>query len=607
MNPDKGKIIVLPEDLTNKIAAGEVVERPSSVVKELVENSLDAGATDIIIELVKGGKETIKVIDNGDGIGGEDAVLAFERYATSKIYSFDDIYKVKSFGFRGEALPSIASISRVELVTKRKEFLSGTRVMVESGEIKDVVETGCPVGTSVSVSDIFYSVPVRKKFLKKDSTEQGYCVDIIMKLVLPHPGVRVKVVADGRTILNVPRTKDLAERIPLILGRDLSGNVLYVEGEKENIRLEGFISSPRFTRSNTKRMLYYVNKRFIKDSFLNHAVMTSYRRLIETRRYPTAILFLDLPPDDVDVNVHPTKMEVRFRNPREIYETIVENFVKVLAGISPVLEISEEDGKNVREYRGRVKEALKRYTISSGIRKPSRPPFSKGEKLPLSSFFEGRVISGEYGSADSAGIQEISEDKKLPFSSLEYIGQVTAAYLVFTFPDGIVLVDQHAAHERVLFEKLRKASSDEKVVSQSLLIPELVSLSNHDFALLMELSGVLEDLGIEVEPYGGSTVVMKSIPAALPGGIEPKTLLLDIVEEVSKTGKSRRIEEVKDEIFKILSCQGAIKANHKLTESEVENLCKDLDSTPFASTCPHGRPTYVQLNIMDLEKMFKRR
>ncbi len=605
MNPDKGKIVVLPEDLTNKIAAGEVVERPSSVVKELLENSLDAGATDIIIELVKGGREFIRVIDNGEGIGREYAVLAFERYATSKIYSFDDIYKVKSFGFRGEALPSIASISRVELITKRKESLSGTSVMVEGGEVKEVRETGCPVGTSVSVSDIFYSVPVRKKFLKKDSTEQGHCVDVITKLVLPHPGVRVKVVADGRTILNIPRTKDLSERIPLVLGRDLSENILYVEGERENIRLSGFVSSPRFTRSNTKRMLYYVNKRFIKDSFLNHAVMTSYRNLIETRRYPTAVLLLDLSPDDVDVNVHPTKMEVRFRNPREIYEAIVENLVKVLAGISPALETSQRDVSGLHQYRGRVREALKRYTISSDMKKPFLPPFRKEEKLPLSPVIG--EISDESATGDRAAIWEFSEEGKIPFSSLEYMGQVTAAYLVFSAPDGIVLVDQHAAHERVLFERLRKASAGEKTVSQSLLIPELVSLPNHDFASLMELSGVLEDIGIDVEPYGGNTVVVKSIPQALPGGIEPKALLLDIVEEVSKTGKSQSMKEVKDEIFKVLSCRGAVKANHKLTESEVEDLCKDLDSTPFASTCPHGRPTYIQLNTRDLEKMFKRR
>ncbi|MEA1935344.1 MAG: DNA mismatch repair endonuclease MutL, partial [Thermodesulfobacteriota bacterium] len=422
MNPYKGKIVVLPEDLTNKIAAGEVVERPSSVVKELMENSLDAGATDIIIELGKGGKESIKVIDNGEGIDREDVVLAFERYATSKIYNFDDIYKVKSFGFRGEAIPSIASISRVEMITKRKESLSGTRVMVEGGEVKKVMDTGCPVGTSVSVGDIFYSVPVRKKFLKKDSTEQGHCVDVITKLALPHPDVRVKVVANGRTILNIPRTKDLPERIPLVLGGDLRGNILYVEGEKGNIKLRGFISSPRFTRSNTKRMFYYVNKRFIKDSFLNHAVMTCYRRLIEPRRYPIVVLLLDLPTDDVDVNVHPAKMEVRFRNPREIYETIVENLAKVLAGISPVLEMSEKGGGGLQEYRGRVKEALKRYTISSDIRKPSLPPFSKGEKLPLSPFIKEEGLSDEDVTADHAEIWKISEEKKLSFSSLEYMG-----------------------------------------------------------------------------------------------------------------------------------------------------------------------------------------
>jgi DNA mismatch repair protein MutL len=605
MNPYERKIVVLPEDLANKIAAGEVVERPSSVVKELLENSLDAGATDIIIELVKGGKEAIKVVDNGEGIGPEDAVLAFERYATSKIYSFDDIYKVKSFGFRGEALPSIASISRVELVTKKKESLSGTRVMVEGGEVKKVRETGCPIGTSVSVSDIFYSVPVRKKFLKKDSTEQGHCIDVITKLVLPHTDVKVKVVADGKTILNIPRTKNLSERVPLVLGKDLSGNVLYVEGKGENVGLSGFVSSPRFTRSNTKRMLYYVNKRFIKDSFLNHAVMTAYKNLIETRRYPTAVLLLDISPDDVDVNVHPTKMEVRFKNPREIYETVVENLVKVLAGISPASETSVRDVRGLHQYRGRVTEALKRYTISSDMKKPSLPPFRKEEKLSLSPVIGG--VSDEDGTYGRAAIWKFSEESKISFSSLEYMGQVTASYLVFSAPDGIVMVDQHAAHERVLFERLRKASTDEKTVSQSLLIPEIVSLTNHDFASLMELSGVLEDVGIDIEPYGGNTVVIKSIPQALPGGIEPRTLLLDIVEEVSKTGKSQSMKEVKDEIFKFLSCRGAVKANHRLTESEAEDLLKDLDSTPFASTCPHGRPTYVKLNISDLEKMFKRR
>ena len=603
MNHYEGKIVVLPEDLTNKIAAGEVVERPSSVVKELMENSLDAGATDIIIELENGGKKFIKVIDNGKGIDSEDVVLAFERYATSKIYTFDDIYKVRSFGFRGEALPSIASISRVELITRKKESLSGTKVMVEGGEIKEVVETGCPVGTSVSVSDIFYSVPVRKKFLKKDSTEQGHCIDIITKLALPHPDVRVKVVANGREILNIPRTKDLSERVSLVLGGGLRKNILYVKGKSGDVRLSGFISRPYFTRSNTKGLFYYVNKRFVRDTLLNSAVMTSYRKLIEAKRYPSVVLFFDLSPDDVDVNVHPAKMEVRFRNPGDIYEIVLEALTRVLAGISAVSEMSsfptpEGGGEGFQKYRGGVEEALKRYTLSSGTKIPQFPPFLKP---PHEGFSEGSPT------AEQAGMWKIYNEEELSFSSLEYMGQIAATYLVFSYPDGILLIDQHAAHERVLFEKFRKVSPGQKVASQRLLIPEIVSLPPGDFTLLMEYAGMLEDVGIEVEQYGGNTVVVKSIPAVLPGDIESRTMLLDIIEEFSKTGKSLSIEVAKDKIFTVLSCKGAIKANHRLTKPEVDNLCKELDLTPFASTCPHGRPVYIQFSVRELEKMFKRR
>ena len=603
MNHYEGKIVVLPEDLTNKIAAGEVVERPSSVVKELMENSLDAGATDIIIELENGGKKSIKVIDDGEGIDSEDVVLAFERYATSKIYTFDDIYKVRSFGFRGEALPSIASISRVELITRKKESLSGTKVMVEGGEIKEVVETGCPVGTSVSVSDIFYSVPVRKKFLKKDSTEQGHCVDIITKLALPHPDVRVKVVANGREILNIPRTKDLSERVSLVLGGGLKKNILYVKGKSGDVRLSGFISRPYFTRSNTKGLFYYVNKRFVRDTLLNSAVMTSYRKLIEAKRYPSVVLFFDLSPDDVDVNVHPAKMEVRFRNPGDIYEIVLEALTMVLAGISSVSEMSsfpipEGGGEDFQKYRGGVEEALKRYTLSSGTKIPPFPPFSKPPH-------EG--FSGEDPTAEQAGMWKIYDEEELSFSSLEYMGQIAATYLVFSCPDGIILIDQHAAHERVLFEKFRKVSPGEKVASQRLLIPEIVSLPPGDFTLLMEYAGMLEDVGIEVEQYGGNTVVVKSIPAVLTGDIESRTMLLDIIEEFSRTGKSLSIEVAKDKIFTVLSCKSAIKANHRLTEPEVDNLCKELDLTPFASTCPHGRPVYIHFSVRELEKMFKRR
>ena len=607
MKPHKGSISVLPKDLTNKIAAGEVVERPFSIVKELMENSLDAGATDIVIELQKGGKESVKVVDNGKGIEREDVVPAFERYATSKIRTFDDIYKIISFGFRGEALPSIASISRIEMMTKREESLSGTKVIVEDGKVKEVVDIGCPVGTSVFVTDIFHSVPVRRKFLKRDSTEQGHCIDVITKLAIPHPGVKIRVMANGKMILNIPRTSDLAERVSLVIGGDFRENILNVEGKREDIRLKGFISSPHFTRSNTKGMLYYVNKRFISDSLLNHAVVTSYRKVIEAKRYPSVVLFLNISTDEVDVNVHPTKREVRFRNPRGVYEIIVEAIAKTLSGISPVSGISPGGNYDVlRKHKGRIEDALKRYTISSGDQKTCFPPLAKGTP-PLPSPLTGKKSSDEGVVPAQTGMWRTSEDRRLSFSSLEYLGQVAATYLVFSSTDGIIMVDQHAAHERVLFEKFRNVSPGERIVSQRLLIPEVVSLPPSELALIVEHAGTLKNAGIEVEPYGGNTVVVKSVPAILTGNIELRTTLLDITEELSKTGKPRNIEEAKDNIFRLLSCKGAIKANHSLAKAEVDSLCRQLDSTPFASTCPHGRPTYIQFHVRDLEKMFRRR
>ena len=300
-----GKIVVLPESLSSKIAAGEVVERPASILKELLENALDAGAVDITVELEKGGCGAIKVIDNGEGMKSVDVPLAFERFATSKIYEFDDIYRVSSYGFRGEALPSIAAISRVEMISRQQSSGSGTRMVIEAGEVKAITDTGCPVGTSILVNHIFDPVPVRKKFLKTEGTEHGYCMDVITRMALAHPEVRIKVMARGREILNIPVANNIAERISLIFGTDFTDHMLPVKGTRENMMLTGFASKPDYSRSGTKQLYYYVNKRFVRDYLLNHAVMTAYRRLIEAKRYPSVVIFVDLPPEDVDVNVHP--------------------------------------------------------------------------------------------------------------------------------------------------------------------------------------------------------------------------------------------------------------------------------------------------------------
>ena len=603
-----GKIIVLPESLSSKIAAGEVVERPASILKELLENAVDAGATDVTIELEKGGCGSIKVVDNGEGIESIDVPRAFERFATSKIYQFDDIYKVRSYGFRGEALPSIAAVSRVEMVTRKQPALSGTRVIIEAGQVKTVTDTGCPVGTSILVSHIFDSVPVRKKFLKKEMTEQGYCMDVMTRIALSRPEIKIRVLAHGMEIFNIPAARDIFERVSLVLWTEFMDHMVSVKGVKGSITLTGLASKPEYTRSGAKHLYYYVNKRFVRDYLLNHAVMTAYRRLIEAKRYPAVIMFVDFPPEDVDVNVHPAKMEVRFRNPNEVYDSIVETLATALANIAPVSS-GERGPMMPDDYSKRVREALKRYTISSGTGKLF---FNKGVRdsvmpEPITGKGQEKGVTQLHRlSEESNGEQEISCER-LNFTDLEYIGQITGTYLAFSSPAGLTLIDQHAAHERILFDKLKKGSSapGEKVISQRLLMTELVSLTHGEYGTLMEYAKVFEDAGIEVEHFGEKTVIVKSVPAMLSHS-EPKELFFEILEEFSKTERSLGLEERKEKMFALLACKGAVKANQKLSESEVAMLCRDLDATAFSSTCPHGRPVFISFTIRDMERMFKR-
>ena len=599
------KIVVMPEDLSNRIAAGEVIERPASIVKELVENSLDAGATDILIELEGGGKQSVKIVDNGRGIDRDDVKLAFERHATSKIYTFEDIHNITSFGFRGEAIASIASISRIEILTRKNESLSGTRAVVRGGKVEEIIDAGCPVGTSVFVSDIFYSTPARMKFMKRDSTEQTHCVDSIMRLALSNPEVKMRVVAKGKTIFNVPRTKNLSDRIALVFGEDFGRHTLEVKGQRGDATIRGVISMPDRTRANTKGQFYFINNRFIRDRLLNHSVISSYRRLIEPRRFPYVVLFIDMPASDVDINVHPAKLEVRFRSSGDIYSLVTDTLSSALSGMST--DRSELSGPSfgVRAdaYRERVGNVLKRYTVLSGTEKKTFNVnvSEKGmRKAPDS--FGGREGGEEL--PELFNERDVSEDA-VNFSSLNYLGQIAGTYLAFSSEGAFILMDQHAAHERVLFERL-KVSTREMTHIQGLLIPEVVNLQPGRFDLLINNIDALKAVGLGVEGYGENTILVKQIPAFLTG-CNIEELISDIIEEVEDTGKTENATEIKDKILALMACKGAVKANHKLTDSEVAALCKDLDSIPFAATCPHGRPTYAVLDIRDLERMFKRR
>jgi DNA mismatch repair protein MutL len=599
-----GKIVTLPEALTHKIAAGEVIERPASIVKELLENAIDAGATDIRIDLLKGGCGMIRVTDNGEGLAPTDVPKAFNRYATSKIYEFDDIYKVETFGFRGEALPSIAAIARVEMTTRVRGALSGKQVVVTAGRIGEYTDAGCPEGTTMTVTQIFDPVPVRKKFLKTEATEQGFCLDVITRTALAYPQARIQITANGREILKIPATGNLSERVTLVLGMDVMDHLLPVKAAGDGVRLQGFISRPPFARSQGKHLYCFVNRRYIRDYLLNHAIMTAYRNIIEPRRYPAAVLLLDLPPQDVDVNVHPAKLEVRFRHPREIYGIIVETLAQALMKLAPLpvsdrLAEAGDHPRPVTDYRERVEDALRHYRLSS----------SSGKLSFTEALRQGRHTS--YALSDHKGIGEPATDAvvetqdTMKFGDLEYLGQVAGTYLVFSAPDRIILLDQHAAHERVLFEKIKK-KREGRHVGQRLLIPEVLSLSPKDIAFLEESLPILQEAGIEAELFGGGSIVIRSVPV-MCSHIDTRTMIMDMLESLSDSDRLLGLEDRQDKIFRHLACAAAVKANQPMTAQEVAALCQALDETPCAATCPHGRPVYITLDIGELEKRFKRR
>ncbi len=597
-----GRIVVLTEEIANKIAAGEVVERPASIVKELVENAIDAGASDIRVELGKGGCESITVIDNGSGIEQEDVALAFERHATSKIHHFEDIYCVSSFGFRGEAMPSIASIARVELTTRRGEDLAGTRVIVEAGVIKEIMPAGCSAGTQIQVTKIFENVPARRKFLKTETTERGLCLDAIARLALAHPEISFKVIANEREIFTAPGAKDISDRIAFVMGADFSSHSISLDVEKDSVKLSGFISRPEFTRSNSKNIFLFVNKRFVRDNAVSHAVLAAYRQVIEARRFPAAVLFLDLPGDDVDVNVHPAKMEVRFKNSRSIYDLVSRTISESLAGaqtakgsfvyrLEPREKTSAPDFHRPYENRSsgaagfHLRQNLQQ-TISPDLLSPS-PVEVKGVRE--------ESLTGDYS----------PQNEQIAFAGFHYLGQFANTYLIFAGEGGYILIDQHAAHERIVFEKLKK-SGEMKIVSQPLLLPEVVSLSPGQITLFSGYTDFLREIGLDIEIFGRDAVVVKALPSILPQ-IQAREIVADIADQLADQNNLPDLRARKEKILVSLACRAAIKANTILSSEEVTALCRDLEATPFNSTCPHGRPIIVQFSLGEIERMFKRK
>ncbi len=595
------RIVVLSEEVANQIAAGEVVERPASIVKELVENAIDAQATDIRVDLEKGGCQSIRIVDNGSGIEREDVALAFERHATSKITKLEDIYSTGSFGFRGEAMASIASIARMEMLTRRPEDLAGTRALAQAGAISEITPAGCRPGTQITVSDIFANVPARRKFLKTEATEQSVCLDAITRLALAHPEVRFIVMADGREIFAAPVAASVSDRVAMILGEDFSGHCLPVRDQKEHLRIQGYVSAPPYTRSNSKNIFLYVNARFIRDNSLTHALLAAYRQVIEPRRYPAAVLFLELPGQDVDINVHPAKLEVRFKNSRDIYDLVSKTVAQALA--------RAQTSPAAFTYRLAPRETT---SASSGYWKP-KGSYAAPARLPdifsrqtMQQAIAEDLFSRAVAESDVPfGVEDASCGQKITFANRTYLGQFAGTYLVFGGSDGLMLLDQHAAHERILLERL-KATSCDQAASQPLLMPEVVSLSSAQISLFEGAQGMLGGIGLDVEIFGRDAIVVKSMPASLPY-VDPRELIHDLADQLGDQPTTLTLAERKEKILASMACRAAVKANAHLSAEEVAALCRDLEQTPYNATCPHGRPISVKFSLYEIERLFKRK
>ncbi len=560
----KSRIKVLPPDVVNKIAAGEVVERPASVVKELVENSIDAGSTRIFIFVKRGGLEEIRVVDNGIGMNEEEAVLAFKRHATSKISDERDLERITTLGFRGEALPSIASVSRIEMLTRPKESIAGTRLFVEGGKILKVEPAGCPPGTSISVRDLFYNTPARRKFLKGERQEFSYIFGVVEKYALNYENIHFKLVHNGRTVIDAPPGR-LIDRIASLWGSDVAKDMVNISSSGR-IAITGYVSKPYLTRRDKQRIVTFVNGRYVKNTSLINYILSGYGTLLFRDSYPYAVLRIDLPPEDVDVNVHPSKILVKFRNEEKIKGILTKVIWDSLTAVKNIPSKAAEKGVKLGVLRGEIK---KERQMVFEVEK-------KGSKKNLFDYIARARVPG-----------------------IEVLGQFDNTYIIAKTRDEIIIVDQHAAHERIRYEKFLSIMRDGKI--QELIEPVIVELGPGDYRAILEIRDRLRDFCIIVDDFGEGTIAVRGIPPILK-----RSDVKDIIMGIIDLGP-RYVDEKRDEVIKLISCKGAIKAGDKLSIYEMEDLVAQLLRCENPYTCPHGRPTMIRFTSRDLEKMFKRK
>ncbi len=636
------KIRILSDNLANQIAAGEVVERPASVIKELLENSIDAGATRIEVNIELGGRRLMRISDDGEGMSRDDSVLAFERHATSKINKLEDLSTIKTLGFRGEALASIASVAKVELVTKTLEAKIATRVNIDGGKIIDVKDAARNTGTTISVRDLFFNTPARRKFMRSEATENYHLTNIITHYALAHHEIAFTLTNNGRESLRVSQAKDLKERAYQIFGRDLIESFLPVNGGREYIaNISGFVSAPRERRSTRDSQYFFINGRFVRDKLISKGLQEGFRAVLPHGVYPVALLFLEIPLEEVDVNVHPAKTEVRFRRAEAVKEVIAEavrNSLRNNGLINPQSVVISPLSFEQKSFEPET-QSFEQQKIEFAIETPhfeTSLPKSFEEQV-----FEINLDSHDFENAaenrletivnESSNLEiqienrksEISNYKELPPvdsalkatkvievkdlspTKIRPIGQLHDSYIIAVDDEGLLLVDQHVAHERILFDKFRQKEGERLVETQSLLLPETLDLSPAQAVAFQTVEPELEKLGFSLMKLSGRTIAIKGVPSDLAGN-DARNLLSEILETIDREKRGNAIETIRDEIAASMACKAAVKINMKLTPEKMQWMIDKLVLTANAITCPHGRPIVLRLTMKDIERSFHR-
>jgi DNA mismatch repair protein MutL len=629
----------LPSAVVNQIAAGEVIERPASVVKELLENAIDAGATRVEVAIEQAGRDLIRIWDNGCGIAADDLPLAVASHATSKLATAGDLFRVVSFGFRGEALASIASVSHLRLQSRPGDSGDGAQIEVNGGEVGAVIACGCPAGTAIEIRNLFFNTPVRRRFLKATQTEMGHIVEAFTRIAIAQPSLAMVLRHNDKTIFDLPASHQLLERLTLFFGRELAEKLIWVESEMGGTRLSGYVADPSQSRSSPRTQYLFANGRYIRDRSLSHALTESYRGLLMVGRHPVAFLFWQIPCEDVDVNVHPTKIEVRFRDAQQHYRQLLATLRQKFLSTdlrarlhAPSAPIGPDDEQAAAlQSRESLAAFMDRSPIESdlvessprqphvpatfALRAPSqvpttanlpfRQPLPQSPVQPPAEPVGPRAPSPNPLANEACPANTTSPPLSLHSGIHAAAIQVHNSYLVVETPDGLMLIDQHALHERVLYEELRTRVLAGQLESQRLLVPEIVELSAAEAAMVVDHSDVLEQLGIRVESFGGTSVALHTYPAML-ANLPADRLFRDVVDQLSAGTHAPSRRDLLDSLLHMISCKAAIKAGQRLTTEEINSLVAQQHLAHDSHHCPHGRPTALVFTKNDLDRQFKR-